>query len=151
MHWKTEWREYKTRWRQSLIGSNLILSYLPKRTGKSCFKSLKNFVDWNKYIFFSSIWAVPLFLSTARAQFFPIRTSRPANNINIFFLRGHGNEFCNLIGQYNGHHTVCDDHWTINETNLVCRQLGFSGATQARCFAAYGRGSGPIWMDKVNC
>ena len=85
MHWKTEWREYKSHWRQSLIGSNLILSYLPKHTGKSCFKSLKNFVDWNEYIFFSSIWAVPLFLSTARAQFFPIRTSRPANNIDIFF------------------------------------------------------------------
>ena len=23
---------------------------------------------------------------------------------------------------------------------MVCRQLGFSGATRARCFAAYGRG-----------
>ena len=47
--------------------------------------------------------------------------------------------------------TVCDDHWTINEANVACRQLGFSGASQVICCAGYGQGSDPIWMDGVTC
>ena len=47
--------------------------------------------------------------------------------------------------------TVCDDHWTMNEANVVCRQLGYPGARQALRSAAYGEGSGPIWMDDVHC
>ena len=47
--------------------------------------------------------------------------------------------------------TVCDDHWTINEAKVVCFQLGFSGATQARCCTTYGQGSCPIWIDNANC
>jgi deleted-in-malignant-brain-tumors protein 1 len=33
--------------------------------------------------------------------------------------------------------TVCDDHWTLTEADIVCRSLGFPGAerqtTKARC------------------
>ena len=49
--------------------------------------------------------------------------------------------------------TVCDDYWTIQNAQVVCRQLGFDGATQALSSAYFGAGSDsqPIWLDDVNC
>ena len=47
--------------------------------------------------------------------------------------------------------TVCDDGWDMNDANVVCRQLGFSGATSALRNAAYGQGSGPILSHYINC
>ena len=53
---------------------------------------------------------------------------------------------------YNGKWgTVCDDIWRVNASSVVCRQLGFSGASSALCCAAYGKGLDPIWLDEVNC
>ncbi len=48
--------------------------------------------------------------------------------------------------------TVCDDSWTENEARVVCRQLGLPyHAAQAIGGAAFGQGSGHIWLDNVNC
>lgn len=47
--------------------------------------------------------------------------------------------------------TVCDDKWDNNDANVACRQLGFSSASSAPQSATYGQGSGPIWMDNLNC
>ena len=47
--------------------------------------------------------------------------------------------------------TVCDDGWDITDANVVCRQLGYIGATSARSSAYFGRGSGPIHYDDVAC
>lgn len=33
--------------------------------------------------------------------------------------------------------TICDDHWTLNEANVVCRSLGFPGALEAVTRARY--------------
>ena len=40
--------------------------------------------------------------------------------------------------------TICDDTWDINDANVACKQLGFTGASSASTSAAHGQGSGPI-------
>ena len=47
--------------------------------------------------------------------------------------------------------TVCDDGWDLNDAQVVCHELGYGTATAAIHGAFYGQGSGPIWLDDVNC
>ena len=48
--------------------------------------------------------------------------------------------------------TVCDDLWGAPDAQVVCRQLGFmaQGAEAFRA-ARFGRGTGPIMLDNVQC
>lgn len=46
---------------------------------------------------------------------------------------------------------MCDDRWDMNDAKVACRQLGFSGASFAPISAAFGKGSGPILTDRINC
>ena len=47
--------------------------------------------------------------------------------------------------------TVCDDRWDLNDAQVVCSELDYGNAVAARPRAFYGRGSGQIWLDNVNC
>nr|XP_054774441.1 neurotrypsin-like isoform X2 [Lytechinus pictus] len=49
--------------------------------------------------------------------------------------------------------TICDDQWGKGDADVVCKQLGFAeGATTFTVRSeTFGPGSGPIWLDDVNC
>ncbi|XP_072166902.1 scavenger receptor cysteine-rich domain superfamily protein-like [Diadema setosum] len=49
--------------------------------------------------------------------------------------------------------TVCDDDWDMFDASVVCKQLGFSAATDAFPYAFFGGGSPtqPIYLDNVHC
>ncbi|CAM4563249.1 unnamed protein product [Leuciscus chuanchicus] len=47
--------------------------------------------------------------------------------------------------------TVCDDGWDLSDAAVVCREMGCGNATEAKKGAFFGSGSGPIWMNNVNC
>ena len=53
---------------------------------------------------------------------------------------------------YNGEWgTVCDDGWSYYNARVVCRQLGLGTYGYSLNSAYFGQGSGPIWLDNVQC
>ena len=47
--------------------------------------------------------------------------------------------------------TVCRNSWGSSDSNTVCRQLGYTGATRSYLSPFVDHQSTPIWMDRVGC
>jgi hypothetical protein len=68
-------------------------------------------------------------------------------------LTGSGNNIGGRVEIFHpdfGWGTVCDDSWDITDSNVLCRQLGFTAASAVRN-RAYGVGRGRIFLDNVGC
>ncbi|CAH1244699.1 DMBT1 [Branchiostoma lanceolatum] len=53
---------------------------------------------------------------------------------------------------YNGQWgTICDDGFDLDDAKVICRQLGFTNATQAYTQAHFGEGADPILLSNVAC
>ncbi|XP_076436243.1 scavenger receptor cysteine-rich type 1 protein M160-like [Babylonia areolata] len=48
--------------------------------------------------------------------------------------------------------TICDDYFSQKDAAVICTQLGFNGSLAiAAGVASFGQGSGPIWIDDLDC
>ncbi|XP_058860202.1 lysyl oxidase homolog 3B-like isoform X3 [Acipenser ruthenus] len=47
--------------------------------------------------------------------------------------------------------TFCDDDFSTENAHVLCRHLGFISATGWTHSAKYGKGTGKIWLDNVQC
>ena len=46
---------------------------------------------------------------------------------------------------------MCDDELDIKDGNVICRQLGYRGASKVYEDAHYGEGTGAILLDDLEC
>ena len=47
--------------------------------------------------------------------------------------------------------TICDGNWDIQDAKVVCHELGYPYAVGAPLNAHHGEGTGPIWLNNVQC
>ncbi|XP_072112918.1 lysyl oxidase homolog 3B-like isoform X7 [Mobula birostris] len=47
--------------------------------------------------------------------------------------------------------TICDDDFKLENARVLCRMLGFISATGWTHSAKYGKGTGRVWLDNLDC
>ncbi|XP_039463659.1 uncharacterized protein LOC120436884 [Oreochromis aureus] len=95
---------------------------------------------WTQEINFFYLAIVSCLSASSAAEDVPVRLSGStlcSGRVEIFYNYTWG--------------TVCDDNWDMNDTEVVCRELGCGTAQSAAVSASFGEGSGSIWLDDVSC
>ncbi|XP_070610313.1 scavenger receptor cysteine-rich domain-containing protein DMBT1-like [Erythrolamprus reginae] len=95
----------------------------------------------------------PTILSTA------VTTSTPksdlvttTSSLTVRLMNGENRCQGRLEIFYNGNWgTVCDDGWDVEDAKVVCRQLACGEVINATTEASFGKGTGPIHLEQVQC
>ena len=68
-------------------------------------------------------------------------------------LRGSSNQWEGTVevAYGSGWGSVCGAEWTIKEADVVCFQLGYSGASRLAGNLEFGRGNGNVVLENVIC
>ncbi|CAM1310968.1 SCRASP1 (predicted) [Pycnogonum litorale] len=66
-------------------------------------------------------------------------------------LVGKGNSGRVELKRYGIWGTVCDDEFDNSDASVVCKMLGYKGPSFVLKEGSYPPGTGPIWLDNVNC
>ena len=111
--------------------------------------SILRMLEWNAYVSLN----VKLLFNVKYVLLFLVFTELTSPSQFSVRLIGGATEYEGRVEfYYNGQWgTVCDDSWDINDATVVCRQLHFTGASEALRLAPFGAGTGPIWLDNVLC
>ncbi|KAK3088009.1 hypothetical protein FSP39_013360 [Pinctada imbricata] len=94
----------------------------------------------------------PFTQNTTVTSPFTQTTTSPGDG-SVRLVGGSGPHEGRLEILYNGNWgTVCDDDFGLLDAEVVCRMLGYPTTGVAfECCGHYGSGTGPIWLDNVNC
>ncbi len=79
--------------------------------------------------------------------------ARTASTLDVRLVDGSNSSEGRVEVNYNhqGWGTICDDHWGIEDADVVCRMVGYKSASRAPVRAFFGAGTGIVWMDDVYC
>ncbi|XP_036624332.1 antigen WC1.1-like [Trichosurus vulpecula] len=101
----------------------------------------------------SHLWDCPvIILGTSSCSKGKVASVVCSENGQVRLLNGRGPCSGRVEVYYNGTWgTICDDSWDLSDAHVVCRQLGCGVALEVMVFAHFGQGSGPIWLDELNC
>uniref|UniRef100_A0A672KQN0 Si:dkey-21h14.12 n=1 Tax=Sinocyclocheilus grahami TaxID=75366 RepID=A0A672KQN0_SINGR len=83
-----------------------------------------------------------------------LSTAAPHNSRGSIRLVGSGGDCAGRLEVFHSGSwgAVCDDSWDIKDAHVVCRQLQCGVALSNQQVPAwFGPGSGPIWLDEVEC
>lgn len=86
--------------------------------------------------------------------YFPVSPPPPpASSLHARLMDGNSSMSGRVELNHNGEGwgTICDNHWTIRDADVVCHMLEFRSALSAFGSGHFGQGSGPILLDNVTC